>query len=842
MPASPDRQPEAGRQARSETPQTEAASAAPAPTAPPPAANPAPTSDAEILATGDVSLLGNYLANQSIAGKIPEALQAELNQCISTARQVEADMQRAGKLLKQSRAQPLNDAERLELSSLVRSNRHNLVVLQHWLGRRRVELEGGGDLSPQASTLYQGLLGRFSDNLLSLVDLICGWELDERLDEPVNRAARAHANLLDADASLNVARDLSVPGLDETVKQRLIEDLQAHRDQLSHIRDAASGEIQSPPGELQLAAKKLWDTPLPLMKSNAGSSSGMAQLRTRWRNHTAGDTREPVLPVAHEKVGQARMLQEYMKYRLAEAGVASRDMPDLKTAHDDAYKQVINDQPWDAITKRVATTLPDSDGNAITVESRIVPGKALAAHFNEDYVANGINSADRTQYRHVPNLASTSVTNKSGKTLFAGLRHGVLDPYDINAKFLARLPDDRLKDMIGDLLIRDGATDRARGSREQQIANRLMRIRTSPTHATKAAEAMRAQASRDMAREMATAALVSDPATLQRALAGETVDIDLSSISLLTPDPIMRRLGKRSGDERTMLRHQQDAFAELGRDGPAELTVRDASGERQTVRANIKVRQFNFGVNFGAVEGVPVFRPHRRGLKDLTGWGFAMERNDPHLNRLLGPPGEPGLGGDVRTRLGSLRAQAAELQRAERAQVPLLETDDATLAEARRVRYLGLLQQMDEVDKRSRTLEEAGTQLKAIWANEEYARGGGDPYKMVSRLALVSQLMGETPLFNCKSGKDRTGQLDAEVKFLATVADQQAGRLPPVDQDMARWRPARSDFTLHTGNFEMQQLNTGLPGYKLSKVSGLENMFAEGMQPVYRGGSAYISF
>ena len=57
---------------------------------------------------------------------------------------------------------------------------------------------------------------------------------------------------------------------------------------------------------------------------------------------------------------------------------------------------------------------------------------------------------------------------------------------------------------------------------------------------------------------------------------------------------------------------------------------------------------------------------------------------------------------------------------------------------------------------------------------------------------------------------------------------------------MARWRAARTDFTLNTGNLEMQQLNTGLPGYKLAGVAGLANMVAADMKPVYRGGCAYV--
>ena len=60
-------------------------------------------------------------------------------------------------------------------------------------------------------------------------------------------------------------------------------------------------------------------------------------------------------------------------------------------------------------------------------------------------------------------------------------------------------------------------------------------------------------------------------------------------------------------------------------------------------------------------------------------------------------------------------------------------------------------------------------------------------------------------------------------------------------RNMDVWRSARSDFTLNTGNLEMQQLNTGLPGYKLAGVSGLKNMIADGMKPVYRGGSGYVT-
>ena len=223
------------------------------------------------------------------------------------------------------------------------------------------------------------------------------------------------------------------------------------------------------------------------------------------------------------------------------------------------------------------------------------------------------------------------------------------------------------------------------------------------------------------------------------------------------------------------------------------------------------------------------------------GWGFAMERNNPQMQRLFGEANAAGLGGDVADRLFFMRREAAEVAE----NVADIETeiairrgeDNSDLQEDAAMQRAELA----TLNKRIESLDSAARQAKAIWASNDYRRGGGDPFKMVSRLALVGHLMGETPLFNCKSGKDRTGQLDAEVKFLAAAADESGGRVPPPDESMEAWRPVRNDFVFNTGNLEMQRLNTGLPGYKLKNVPGLANVIRDGMKPLYRGGSAYVS-
>ena len=792
---------------------------------------------------GSLNRLGVYLANGLEGGTIPHELKGDLQTALVHAQQLDKDIGRAATLLDKLNVPDgaLNESERQEVNSLIGSNKHNVAVVQSWLAGREDDLRESGHLTPETRAFFQALQTRIADRHMDLADLTCLYDLDEASpEEPVSREDRCNAHLLDAEAAVSVARGLR--GVDPAVKDRLVADLEQHRDLLINLKDAAGGRMEVPgDGRLTLAAKELWDTEVPLQKSSAGSGRDVAALRAEWRN--AGPGQVARLPVAHPRVGQARMLQEYIRFRLGEANADTGGTPDLKRLFHNARNQAINDQPWEEVTNRIRTSMPNEPNRGVAVDSRIVPGKAFATRFAENYPSNGINCSDRTQYKHVPNLAQTTLTNRSGEVLFSGFRHGVLDAYDIDAEYLASLPDDALRTMIGDLLARDVPDD---GSREAFVEDRLAQIRSDPKAAQRAAETMRGQASREMASEMAVAALAADPEKLRDALDGETVDVALSSISVLTPDSLRNLAGSARSDERTMLNHQTEALGQLAARNPVALRVRDDDGSLRTVNVNVQLRQFNFGVNAGAVGRArvgPVSIPSQTpGWRNLMGWGFAMERNNPQMQRLLGESNATELGGDVADRLSDMRQEAAE--RTEYlGQIEPMIANLRSLADNEVVQRNAALQRAElaTLNKRIESLDSAARQAKAIWASNDYRAGGGDPFKMVSRLALVGHLMGETPLFNCKSGKDRTGQLDAEVKFLATAADENGGRVPPPDESMETWRPVRNDFVFNTGNLEMQRLNTGLPGYKLKGVPGLANVIRDGMKPLYRGGSAYVA-
>jgi hypothetical protein len=102
-------------------------------------------------------------------------------------------------------------------------------------------------------------------------------------------------------------------------------------------------------------------------------------------------------------------------------------------------------------------------------------------------------------------------------------------------------------------------------------------------------------------------------------------------------------------------------------------------------------------------------------------------------------------------------------------------------------------------------------------------------YALAARLVVLGWIGGMTPHFNCRSGKDRTGLVDVEAKFLYyQIAREMSGcsvsrlgeaRLP---EEESAWR----GILLNGGNHEIQEWNTGYRGSKLDHSSLRERIGA----------------
>jgi hypothetical protein len=82
-----------------------------------------------------------------------------------------------------------------------------------------------------------------------------------------------------------------------------------------------------------------------------------------------------------------------------------------------------------------------------------------------------------------------------------------------------------------------------------------------------------------------------------------------------------------------------------------------------------------------------------------------------------------------------------------------------------------------EIEHNISVATQLGQQITDIYLGDKYKTAGNDPYKIASRIAVLSFLMGGGSTFNCKSGKDRTGQLDTEAKNLA-IQIATTGKVP----------------------------------------------------------------
>ena len=275
--------------------------------------------------------------------------------------------------------------------------------------------------------------------------------------------------------------------------------------------------------------------------------------------------------------------------------------------------------------------------------------------------------------------------------------------------------------------------------------------------------------------ECLVGALGADPALLARAVNGETVYLPITSVSLLTPD------GFRSGsgnNETLYLREQNEAWVRASH-GQRQLTVIGADGQPHQVRVQPQVITFNFGVNAGAQGSVA---QHVAG-----GWDVSSPMNYRSMVALIGgvAPNDS-IGGAVGA---FLAGPAPEAQKAQ--------------------------------------VRELAAQVKQLWGTSAYMDSSKNPYILPARLLVLANLIGQTPAFNCKSGKDRTGQLDVEAKTLAAQMSM-LGRVPTLAESSSDdYKIVREQMAINGGNHEIQRMNTGLAGFKTKGVSGLDSAYRD---------------
>ncbi len=397
----------------------------------------------------------------------------------------------------------------------------------------------------------------------------------------------------------------------------------------------------------------------------------------------------------------------------------------------------LNREPWPIIRRDIPLVI---GGREYTVQSTITPASqtgGFVARFHRDKGVNGVSSScSRT--RLPVNLARTEVTvagaDPQNQIHFVGLRHGVHCAFGI----------------------RDNA-ERVKANNERVEKTLLM-------------------------------ALESQPNLMQDALNGQTVTLPMTSICLMTPDPIRgtwlgQKLTSAAAQEKMFVREQTEAWRRV--DGQTITLALDNGTPPRTVQVRPQILTFNFGVNEWAQAGA---------VKQFLGggWGTSNEMNRPAMTQL-------------NARIDTFLASAPQ-------------------------------------GVKRRQVEQLRDQINQLWTSGAYRDSAKNPYLLPSRIAVITSLMDGMPLFNCKSGKDRTGQMDVEIKRLVTkMSMDPQGTVPPPDYARNEEEQRIDDqIAINSGNHEMQVYNTGLAGFKTKGVAGLDATFSPGAITVHRGLSNWV--
>lgn len=507
----------------------------------------------------------------------------------------------------------------------------------------------------------------------------------------------------------------------------------------------------------------------------------------------------------------------------------------------------------------------------------------------------GFNSHSTTEYQHGVNVARSEISI-AGSTIFSGTRHATLSAYELFTDKLKKKPLAFMQKMFKELVRplagvtrictnTEASDEVAKGKLPQFSPTEFDNLWAEgtkgliesdfidkATNDEEFAALLRRKSALNRAHEVFLPEILGNPALLKRVQEGKP--IVFTSISLITPDPLRHFLAKlfpsifRKDDELSMRRDEVQAWKDLQdaiNNGQIEIDGKAVQG---------KILNFSAGVNKLSLSSD--FGPLGHSL--MSGWNQVAEENSENFEALCGNEAQAYEGGAIglyvteqRQVLQTLQSQSS----ANKVKIMKVESDISNLqknistlsAEEKGLLKISIQRQNSlyklqtelaskeaTINARLAELVELRKQLTMMWDSGEYRHAGEQPYKFSVRLARVSYLIGAGLAYNCKSGKDRTAQLDLEAKLLSVQCESRRTEswqhkiVPSYTErtDLEKRQMQAFVFQDQTRTV-MQRYNTGVEGSKLSEWQNLYASFitdtddAEFIGREFRGRSSLVA-
>ncbi|MFA5880281.1 MAG: inositol phosphate phosphatase SopB [Candidatus Margulisiibacteriota bacterium] len=438
----------------------------------------------------------------------------------------------------------------------------------------------------------------------------------------------------------------------------------------------------------------------------------------------------------------------------------------IKPRLNKAFTQVLNGESWQLIEADLPLKFQDGVENL---------------HITQKPTNSGVCALATKEVSQSINTWDYAADGENGPAI-SGIRHGVHCAYGLTSKYLAALTDTELTGLINDLLFSENKIPDPDfiasvndllpvGSRD--IKSICENIRVDQEFCHSALAIMRRQANFNRALDWGKAALLNhiarQPQVWEQIAAGQPIDLTIMEMSLLTPD-VFRHCFKHghASDERMLLEEQAQAYQDIlayFRDPNHKVTIKNQDGAEHHVSLDLKIINFNFGVNSGAFN-----------------FGLAKSYQEENFNEKS---------------FGFLKERVA-----------------------------GVLQSLNQeimIQPENQSLSQLKVLIETLWqqitnlydAYKKSVSAGVEPFKLTIRIGYLAYLLGMVPSHHCKDGTDRTSQYLAElVNLAATVSHDFVRGMVFVPQPEHPYDANLSRIILGMGNHQVQAHNFGVSGYK----------------------------